>query len=71
MGFDLPHGLLHLLASAYGAGSYGEEEYGTGLLDSLANTGWDVLLPVLFGVSLVLAGLFMLVRKLWQRRRRQ
>lgn len=70
MAFDLLHGFLRLLASAYGVGSYGEESYG-GPLDFLANTGWDVLLPVLFGVSLVLAGLYMAVRKVLNRRKRQ
>jgi|ADGO01.1.fsa_nt_gi hypothetical protein len=71
MAFELPHGLLRLLASTYGTGSYGEESYGgTGPLDFLANTGWDVLLPLLFGISLILAGLYMIARKVLSGRAR-
>lgn len=70
MGFDIPYALLQILASAYSSGVYGDEVYsGSSPLDSLANTGWDVLLPVLLGVSLVLAGLYLVVRKILSKRK--
>lgn len=60
---------LHIVASTYGSGGYGEEAYSSGVLDSLANTGWDVLIPVFAGVSLVAAGVLYFVRRWWRGRR--
>lgn len=68
MAHDLLHGLLYLVASAYGSGGYGEESYGGGPLDFLANTGWDVLIPLFLGISLIVAGLVMVARRLARRR---
>lgn len=55
----------------YGAGTYqnaacGTEPAGGGLAD----TGYDVLLPIFLGISLVVAGAILLAKR-WLRKRRQ
>lgn len=67
----------------YNCGTYGAGTYqgacntstttgggtGTNPVDTLANTGYDVLIPVFLGISLVGASAVMLVRKALRKRK--
>jgi hypothetical protein len=54
----------------YNCGSYGAGDYnGACSSGSLANTGYDILLPILLGAALVIAGGILLVRR-WLRKKR-
>lgn len=60
---------------AYGAGTYQNSACGASTgsgspLDGLANTGYDVLLPIFLGVALIVAGAILLAKR-WLRKRRQ
>lgn len=64
---------------AYGVNAYGQCEVTSGNsgnngngngnpLDSLADTGYDVLIPIFLGISLLVAGTILGVKKLLRRR---
>lgn len=60
--------------STYGSGDYNACDASTttssgGLSNALANTGYDILIPVFLGISLVVAGIILLSRR-WLRRRK-
>lgn len=70
---------IHLLAAyncnAYGAGNYGEcattgTGTGTGTSDGglLANTGYDILLPLALALSIIIAAAILLAKTLIRRR---
>lgn len=69
--FTLPYSLL----AAYSDGAYGTSLYGdtaasdSGVVEGLANTGYDVLIPIIVAASLIGAGAILLVRR-WLRRRK-
>jgi hypothetical protein len=59
----------------YGAGTYQNSTCGVSTgsgspLDGLANTGYDVLLPIFLGVALIIAGAILFTKR-WLRKRRQ
>jgi hypothetical protein len=61
--------------STYGSGNYGlcdstSTSSGTAS-DLLANTGYDVLIPLFLGVALVVAGSILLIRRRLRRRKQQ
>jgi hypothetical protein len=51
----------------YGAGTY-QGVCGASTSTDLADTGYDVLLPIFLGVSLVVAGAILVIRR-WLRKR--
>jgi hypothetical protein len=60
---------------AYGAGTYQNNTCGvspadSGPLGGLANTGYDVLLPIFLGIALVVASAILFTKR-WLRKRRQ
>lgn len=56
---------------AYGAGTYQNNACGTSPADGgLANTGYDVLLPIILGIALVVASAILFTKR-WLRKRRQ
>lgn len=63
------------LASAnYSCGTYGSGTYqGTcqGTDNNLANTGFDVLIPIFLGVSIIIASGILLVRRAMRKRKSQ
>jgi hypothetical protein len=68
----------HYLAE-YGCGTYSSGNYqgacvtstGSSPLDTLANTGYDVLIPVFLGAALVFASAVLLMRKFMRKRKQQ
>lgn len=60
---------------AYGAGTYQNSTCGASTgsgspLDGLANTGYDVLIPIFLGVALIVAGAILFAKR-WLRKRRE
>lgn len=61
----------------YGCGTYGGGNYEQGTcaatssnpLDTLANTGYDVLIPIFIGVAIVVASGILLVRRMMRKRK--
>lgn len=64
---DFTHYVFYIVAEAYGTGDYGTQLYEGGPLDSLAETGWSILLPIFLGLAIVFASLI----ALWRSRSRK
>jgi hypothetical protein len=64
----------HFVAE-YSCGTYSSGDYqgscATATSDALANTGFDLLIPIFIGVSLVFASAVLLVRRMLRKRRQQ
>lgn len=64
----------HYLAE-YGCGTYSSGDYQgactTASSDALANTGFDVLIPIFIGASLVFASAVLFVRRALRKRKQQ
>jgi hypothetical protein len=52
---------------SYGAGSYNEDQNCGS--EGLANTGYDVLVPLALGVAIVIASVILLGKRLWRKHR--
>jgi hypothetical protein len=63
-------------AAEYSCGSYGAGDYsegqctaGTNPGGGLADTGYDVLIPIFLGISLLVAGAILVTRRLLRKRK--
>jgi len=63
--------LAYMAAANYGCDAYGSGAYGqcspTG---SLVNTGYDVLLPIFLGVSMIGAALILIIKRALRRKQK-
>lgn len=62
--------IYYLLAAVYNDNAYGAGTYQDGVTSTgpLANTGYDVIIPIALGLAVVIASVILLVKRLRARK---